>query len=372
MRRQVFSLLIGAGVIVEVAFGSFAHAGIIIGNGAGVVVCSHPAPPELVKQPRLSDFFEAEYVLKIKLAEPEGATEKEQFHGLMRRIQKRFPVLHDEIMREFKTFEERSEGVGFPLGKVTNSFPFVIPDGCEEKYVVIQRPAMSPLHPLFLIDEKLKAELPLFDRAGVPLHESLYKIGLRNGLEHAIGLRYLVALMASENIYNWSDYHWIWGFRHTRIKHYEVDGLRFPLFQGSGSCDPSPGTIECRDPVLPVMARISYTTNGTLESISYDKGPEWVEIRSFGELVKIQTDEVRFRDLGAEEMAVSLKGNMVINSSVAPTAPSSPIYFSGTIYPKGRRLCGERTPLEGSDLTRKGSVSGCVDLWELLSYSGLD
>lgn len=281
----------------------------IIGNGGDVVVCPN--------EPRVSllDFVESRVLRKksIRLAEPLGKTYLDKLAALITKVQGRFPLLAEELRTEIANFEDKSvREYGIELEDINDSYHKLRLPGCHVEQIANQSKPLFDDDPWFLIDAHLWDQLSEFDRAGLIVHEVLYRMGLRYGLEHSIGIRYLVALLFHEEIDGVSDTQWVQAFTHSRIKLYETGGFQFPLFQGKeNSCEVVPGAVNCSEETVIKPARISFQPDRRLRSIEYADGEEKISFRAGPITGSVMARKVTF-DWGDRTAAIIVEGRLLL------------------------------------------------------------
>lgn len=351
-----------------------AYGAKIIGNGADVLVCKDGRPPMLY------DFWEAMDLTRVTLWNPGGNTYKEKVHSFTTRIAKHFPVLARTIEADFVLFEEKkSVKYGrqwddikdtfprekYPLQKPEEVYHGNLPNGCNVTQMANQRPPLFPRHPWFLLNgelwesqfdaDKLKA-LDEFNKAGVAVHEIIYRQGLSYGLTDSLGVRYLVGLLFSDELDSVSDGDWIAGFLQSNIKYYEIGGFRFPLFSGNpDNCEFAKAAgfaravgPECQSSSPIRQARIKID-NEVLKAINYDVN-EQMDLFTPLAVASIETRAARFDQEGGN-VSVLIQGVMTV-SSIDRSGNSVKYEIDGKIVPNEGSFCGKRASLDGMESGR--------------------
>lgn len=278
--KQLFLFLI----VVVSAVAPQAYAYKIIGNGGMVVVCAKgTGEPEV----RLLDVYETEDTYNapqlppLRLSNPEGGSYREKFLNLVERIKTRFPDLTRQILVEFENFEKYTAFKRKKLPDTADDFHSDLPIGCELKQLVVQREPMFQRRPWFTVAVEYWDRMDDFNKAATVLHETLLRIGVQNGVEHSIGVRYLVGLLLADDLQSISDQDWIEAFTQSRIRNYELGALKIPLFTGAFlPCRPSPGTVMCSRKENLKVATLRYSVERRLAQVSYETIGEVVRFKS--------------------------------------------------------------------------------------------
>ncbi len=268
----------------------------IIGNGGDVSVCPNRTP-----KVQLLDFVESRVLRKrtILLWNPPGATYSDKLTAVVNRLGRRFPELAQLLRMEIANFEDKNvKEFDIELEDINDSYHKLRLPGCHVEQIANQSVPMFEDDPWFLINANLWNQLEEFDKAGLVMHEVLYRIGLRHGVEHSIGIRYLVSLIFQERPELVSDQQWIQAFMHSRMQFFEIGKMRFPLFRGSEKiCEVVPGTIACKggDPEYKA-SQVSFNPDRSISSISFEgvgrEGFAW----TFGadHRILLSTDRMNF------------------------------------------------------------------------------
>jgi hypothetical protein len=296
-------------LIVLLVYGFGASAAKIIGNGGDVLVCDSRMP-----RVQLLDFAETRILRQkaIQLVEPPGDTYDEKLLALQGRINHRFSSLGRALAKEIEYFERTNVKLDdLELEDIQDSFHKFHLSGCEVRQIANQSIPLVDDDPSFILDNRLWLQLSEFDKAGLVLHEVLYRMGLRYALEHSAGVRYLVSLFFDDDLDGITDKQWIQAFMLSRMKYYEVEDARFPLFIGlKDTCEVTPGNLDCDQRVEARPAVTHFLNDGTLRSISYEGVLEPFEFRlRTGSNVTVNTDRLDF--LWAEDgFRVKTSGRM--------------------------------------------------------------
>ncbi len=343
-------------VLSTPAFGSK-----IIGNGGDVLVCENRIP-----RVQLLDFAETRTLRakSIQLSDLAGNTYLEKLAALQQKIIERFPHLGRFLVNEIGYFESTNVKLDdLELEDIQDSFHKFHLAGCKVQQIANQSIPLVDDDPSFIIDNELWVELSELDKAGLVLHEVLYRMGLRYSLEHSAGVRYLVSLFFDDNLRSISDKQWIQGFQVSRIKLYEVSGVRFPVFSGNAdTCEITPGARDCEPPDEIKPATFSFTPGGDLQSVTYHDRTETLDFRSRNG-VEIQVAASYFQfNAGPEGYRVRTTGKLVMGSrSVRQLLPRHSVRIAGEINVTSEQFCGELAFLD-EDEKPVGRESYCGDI----------
>lgn len=286
----------------------------IIGNGGDVSVCPKRRP-----KVQLLDFVESRILRDrtIKLWNPPGRTYTQKLEKLIQNIGLRFPDFAEVLRREVRFFEEKNVKVkDIELEDINDSYHKLRLPGCHVEQIANQSVPIFEDDPWFLINANLWNQLEEFDKAGLVLHEVLYRIGLRYGLEHSIGIRYLNSLLFQEKLEKVTDQQWVQALMHSRIKSFESGGLNIPLFFGyERVCEVLPGTLTCAGGDADFKpAVIAFNPDQTLAQVSYEGiGPQPFQF-SFGDFKAILTSEKVTYVWFEKQAKVVAEGRMYLNN----------------------------------------------------------
>lgn len=350
------------GLVMVAAISNSVYASKIIGNGGNVIVCNRPQSGVFIlgmsPSATLLDFYEAEKLQGITIQDPGGRTYQEKVHNLLNKVASRFPELAKDLKKEFNNFEQHQRLIkDAVLEDTTDAYFTVLPRDCHIEQVAIQRTPMFPRDPWFLISQDLWDGLSELGRAGLALHESLYRIGLRSGVEHSRGIRYLVGLLFSADLSKISDRDWIAGFLEARIRDYELYGVRLPLFTGNISpCDLVPGDTDCHKTDNLKPATFIYGGD-MLSEVDYEAtaGISFVGAREFE--VSMLTRQLKI-DHGINGIEISLEGTVQFCDSakyfVAAPGLMGTLMLRGRIRPIDGHVTGSLLAINGTSLGPAG------------------
>lgn len=319
---------IGAALIA--ALPGAARANKIIGNGGVVFLCD--SAPRV----RLVDFFEAEFIHYralgkplLTLSDPKGESYPLKVLDLLGRISRRFPGLSRALMKEFENFESHKWiEKDIYLGETNDDFIKVRPKGCKPLNIAIQQEPLFPRSPWFMIDQDLWDGLDERAKAGLVVHETLYRIGIMSSLDNSVGVRYLVGLLFANELDLISDEDWVTGFQSSRIPSYEIGKLRIPLFESAdASCDRADAPVTSSSP----GAKVQFA-NGRLDEVVFNSNQRIEFQTASGLSVCLLTSRIKF-DWNRESMELVTSGRMKVSQASKAGVTSLYTEFDGRIEP---------------------------------------
>jgi len=327
-------------LVLALLYATPSWASKIIGNGGDVLVC-----PERTPRVMLLDFVESRVLRKnsIVLWNPPGRSYLQKLEALNANIARRFPVLAAVIAKEVAFFEEKNvKERDIELEDINDSYHKLRLPGCHVEQIANQSIPLFDDDPWFLINMSLWEQLDEVDKAGLVLHEVLYRMGLRHGLEHSIGIRYLVSLLFQENLHKVSDRQWTQAFLHSRLRRYETGGVRFPLFRGEEKeCEVVPGTVQCADgdPTM-IPAEIVFTPNRRIRSVTFEQGSQAFEFMHDNFKTSWTTSEMVFEWVSDSEVEIMSEGRLKMARSTS-LLDVMLMDVRGRIHPRTGHFAGE-------------------------------
>jgi hypothetical protein len=297
----------------------------------------------------LLEFAEAKTPLRnLTILNPQGSTYQEKVRNLLKKVATRFPHLAASIGAEFATFEGSHKLLAnskFPdpedYGKT------ILLKNCSDPVpVVVQMPPAIAGDPWFLLNADIWLGIPLDqkNRAGAAVHESVYRIGIRNGAEHSVGVRALVAFMFSREFDSISDAKWISAMQQARMTEYEMEGARIPLFSGRfQACEPLPGEAECEKIAETLRPGIfSFEGGGRLTQVDYEEARTIQVDGPNGDSVELTTNHLNFERDSHGNVILKGRGTLTfVSAGVAGHGNNEKTFeFDGVVIPKTGRVEG--------------------------------
>ena len=218
-------------------FSALAAASILIGghvgNGGNVLVCRDAAGN--TADFMLYDYYEAQLLrpeLVHDLGAPTLSVDDKVALALRRwsRLEPRRAALYTQWAREFQGDVLFIHGQTLPT--IPDTEPVVNPPpGCEMKQIAIHREPMFPGDTRYFVDGDLYDSRSMTNdaKAGLILHEVIYREAVTFGVENSIGVRYLNALAASTNIDSVSSQEFVTDLRATGMGTAEASGVVIDL-----------------------------------------------------------------------------------------------------------------------------------------------
>lgn len=164
-----------------------------VGNGGNVIACGSSL--------RLLDYFEAEEQRGIPLdLGPKHMSFQQKVYYVLHRLEDVNPTRAKMYKKWFRTFDQETQW--FFVGKflpIRDSGVVIIPEECEIKQVAMQRPnaLIMPGDQRYVIDLRLFEKLSEEDKAGLVLHELIYREAIELGIASSPGVRYFNQVVSS-------------------------------------------------------------------------------------------------------------------------------------------------------------------------------
>jgi len=176
------------------------EGGVGVGNGGGMVVCRNH--DQSIQSTELLDFYEARALrgIQIDLANMPGNW-KEKAQAVIHRLGK-LTDLRDQIYTQWlASFEDEMmllKGVQF--NTVPDAMSIGVPKGCEFEQGAVQIIPRFPGDKRYYLNDELWSAMDDTQKAGLVLHEIVYREALSYGHTDSIATRYLVGLVNSSAI----------------------------------------------------------------------------------------------------------------------------------------------------------------------------
>lgn len=257
------------------------------GNGGDVVTCRN-ARGELTSV-ELLDLYEARtrWGLEKQLG-PASLSLEEKVALLLQRLERRLPEDAQLFRGWFKTFFEEAQLLpGVQLVDVPDSNHIALPSGCAIEQIAIQREPEFSREKRYTLSLDLWNSLTTDGKAALVLHELIYRQGIRNGAQNSRAVRYVNALLVSDQFSALNDceglrtvqsgslfWNSIWNGDKARLvvkqsscsedgelSGYLPKGSELRYADGKTSTFTSPGQVH-------------WYANGQLKSINWDGSPE--------------------------------------------------------------------------------------------------
>ena len=171
----------------------------LVGNGGGTVVCRDTK--HQIKSIELLDFYEARTLRDMKLdLDRIPGDWKAKAQGVIARIQAKSEFhfqLYQAWLDRFESNRKLLEGVEFST--VPDSGYIGVPKGCQFEQAALQRKPIFSGDARYYLNAELWTAMDETQRAGLVLHEIIYREALAYGQEDSIRSRYLTGLYASQD-----------------------------------------------------------------------------------------------------------------------------------------------------------------------------
>ncbi|MBK7890572.1 MAG: hypothetical protein IPJ84_06930 [Bdellovibrionales bacterium] len=189
-------------VILFIAFVSFqAQAtGRTVGNGGDVVVCENQAG--VIESIELLDFYEGRILKGIKTDfGSQARTVDEKVATALARLERVSPA-RAQLYREraLQFFADTLFLEDGHLADIRDAGDIVIPNGCRIAQIANQSAPLYPDDKRYVIDRSLWTALDDDSRAGLILHEIIYREAIELGHENSVSTRLLNSGLCSQKI----------------------------------------------------------------------------------------------------------------------------------------------------------------------------
>lgn len=223
------------------------------GNGGDVVVC-HDAQGAITTV-ELLDFYEGRSRLGFQVDLASGATWQEKLAGALAKI----AVVDPDRAASYRDFAARFEvdthfWAGVELTDIPDSAHIAIPRGCAIAQIAIQREPTFPEEKYYTVSKDLWELLDEAGKAGLVLHEIVFREALARGHANSIQTRYYNALVTSR------------GFSPQR-------GLRYIAVTKQMTF--SQHTVGAHGLVFKINEYLQWNDDGTLESGQLAMNGRW-------------------------------------------------------------------------------------------------
>ncbi len=200
MRITGFDGIMSSVAITGILLATTVHAGHIHGNGGDVLVCGDVATGAATYE--LLDFFEAKTMRNLTIDIGSSTLDVPTMVEIALKRLHRFDPERTTMYRSWaSTFMNEANFLSnTTLTDIDDSGYVVHSDDCVVKQIAIQMTPMTVLDKRYLIDAKLWSRLDNTNKAGLILHEIIYRDALERGQENSIGVRFFTGLLASTYI----------------------------------------------------------------------------------------------------------------------------------------------------------------------------
>lgn len=166
------------------------------GNGGDAIVCRNSKHEILSAE--LFDYYEARVLREIELFFPTEPSAESAFRTLSKRLSAISPKRAEKYDGWARRFLDEIVWIEADLEDIPDSGPVIFPTGCKLEQVAIQFTAPLPGQKRFLINSAIWKALPVSHRAGLMMHEFLYREAIvEHGHSNSILVRYFNSTIAS-------------------------------------------------------------------------------------------------------------------------------------------------------------------------------
>jgi hypothetical protein len=242
---KLFRLFVFVGGAILMS--SICSAGVKIGNGGMIAYCA-PSIERKVERIELPDFLEARFRwdLKLKLFS-ENIEWKTQVKMALDRLRQRSPARAQQYNAWLETFTQDSKFVdGFELPSTNDAVFLPIPLNCELKQAVVQIAPEVPRDKRYYINLAIWNELSESQKAGLVLHELIYREAQKNSFEDSKWVRYFNAMIWADAVSEANHEDWARLF---------IDLLKVDYFEWSGFKAQSLATTSNKETALSLVSQ---------------------------------------------------------------------------------------------------------------------
>lgn len=227
-------------VLVLLSLQSFAAKE--VGNGGDVVVCSaFGNDGEKSKTYELLDYYEARVMrgIEINLNPYLANNERALVTQVLQRFEKHNPLREKFYLKALEEFYQSQQMLtGVALEDVKDSYHVFLPAGCYIQQAIIQRDPEFSEDKRYLIDGDLWKNLDMVTKAGLILHEVIYREAILAEHENSKYTRYLHSYLAADKFKTMSLEGYVTLLNAAKFPDFEYKGLPMLL------CKPSVPATE--------------------------------------------------------------------------------------------------------------------------------
>jgi hypothetical protein len=175
-------------------------SGRTVGNGGDVIVCENQAGE--MQSIELLDFYEGRVLkgIQTELGEASWSIERKIAYAL-ERMKRVSPARAERYAKDAATFFEETLFLDdATLEDIPDTGNIVIPRNCKVQQIANQSPPLYPEDKRYVIDRHLWNALDNNGRAGLILHEVIYREALELKHDNSVSVRFLNANLSSRKI----------------------------------------------------------------------------------------------------------------------------------------------------------------------------
>ena len=167
------------------------------GNGGDAVVCRTPQGKVLTAE--LLDIFESRILYGLNTQSPRGTDATEVAVNYLNNLKRFSPELADYLIPQVQAFMSETRFVPIALVDIDDSNGILLPKDCYVEQLAIQKEPNFSKDKRFTINSEIWNALDLTNKAGLILHEVLYRLAIARGQENSLTTRYFNAFLLSES-----------------------------------------------------------------------------------------------------------------------------------------------------------------------------
>ena len=262
------SCAMSVGILAWIVLAQSARAEREVGNGGTGVVCFDANGQ--ISSVEVYDYFEARTLRHAVIDLGDSSLSYiEQAGVALQRLAQYSPLRTNRYIGEVASFEQNANflppGISLPL--IPDTGAIQLPDGCRLEQIVRQDEPRFPDDKRFVVDRDLWDQMDEQNKAGLVLHEVIYKEALGYGHETSVGTRYFNSLFAQRLSETLTYARFVQVLRSVPFVTTDFLGADFNI----GSCRENPAriTLSCPTPEAVVQwLPIEFYPSGNLKGFS--------------------------------------------------------------------------------------------------------
>jgi hypothetical protein len=201
-----------------------------VGNGGDGVVCRDS--DKVIRSIELLDFYEARVLRSAVIDLGAAPTLEARMQVALQRLERVSPRRAQSYLLTMNQFFENAQFLkDTELVDVEDSLHLILPKGCKIEQLVIQRPKVLPGEMMYSVNQDLWDHLDLTQRAGLILHEVVYREAIESAHSDSRAARYLTALIASPKFETISQIEFVELLKMLKFTKAELQGAEIQLFR---------------------------------------------------------------------------------------------------------------------------------------------
>lgn len=211
--------------------------GSVVGNGGGAVVCRDAQGK--IKSAQVLDYYEGEKLrgIKASLGSPKLSYQK-KVELALNRLQSMSPTRARAYKEQFKNFSYESALVkNVQFTEIEDAAFLFFPKGCQVEQVAIQKIPIFPEDKRFYIQEEIWNAMNNDHKAGLVLHEIIYREALKYGHVNSTRARYFNSWISSATFQDLTFLKFVQILNFSDLPQIDIDGFQFEFASCLGSND---------------------------------------------------------------------------------------------------------------------------------------